>query len=189
MQAPCLCRGRLCTCSHPARASNSVARWPAEPIEPTAKVVLSPLDFAYAISDLMSVIGRSLAIATDSGALAPADRHEVLLDPVRHLLHRHRCSDEGRGIEEQRIPVGRRLGDSIAADDAVAARPVLDDERLAHLVADLLRERPARLSRVAPGGNGMTIRTGRLGRPWLIALLMASDATTTSRDAEMQSAS
>jgi hypothetical protein len=33
-------------------------------------VVLSPFAFAYAISDLMSVTGRSLAMATDSGALA-----------------------------------------------------------------------------------------------------------------------
>jgi hypothetical protein len=30
----------------PARLSSSVARWPAEPIEPTAKVVLSPLALA-----------------------------------------------------------------------------------------------------------------------------------------------
>jgi len=54
----------------PARFSSSVARCPAEPIEPTANVVLSPFAFAYAMSDLMSVTGRSFAIATESGAFA-----------------------------------------------------------------------------------------------------------------------
>ena len=54
----------------PARFSISVARWPADPIEPTANVVLSPFAFAYASSVLKSVTGRSFAIATDSGAYA-----------------------------------------------------------------------------------------------------------------------
>ena len=100
----------------------------------------------------MSVTGRSLAIATDSGALATsAIGVKSLTIAVGHLLHRHRRGDEGRGVEQQRVSVGRRLGDGVAADDAVAARPVLDDERLPHLLGKLLRERAAQSVERAAG--------------------------------------
>ena len=54
----------------PARRSSSVDRWPAEPIEPMAKVSLPGLALAYAISPFTSVTGRFLLTATASGALA-----------------------------------------------------------------------------------------------------------------------
>ena len=63
----------------PARLSSSVERWPAEPIEPTAKVILPGLAFAYAISDLMSVTGRFLLIGDRQRRLGhQRDRREVL---------------------------------------------------------------------------------------------------------------
>jgi hypothetical protein len=39
-------------------------------MEPTAKVILPGFALAYAMSDLTSVIGRFLLMATDSGAFA-----------------------------------------------------------------------------------------------------------------------
>ena len=141
-----------------------MARWPAEPIEPTAKVVLSPLDFAYAISDLMSVTGRSLAIATDSGALATSEI----------------------GTKSFSIPYGTSfivIG-AVTKVEALKSSVYPSGGALATTSPPMMPLPPGRFSTtngwpiwsptfcasarpsassVPPGGNGMTIRTGRLG--------------------------
>ena len=62
------------------------------------------------------------------------DRREVLLRVVRQALVDERIDHEARGIDEQRVTVGRRLRDDLRADDAVRARLVLDHEGLAELL-------------------------------------------------------
>src|SRR4026208_871546 len=130
----------------PAACSRrTVHKWPAEPIEPTAKFSGPGVGLAAATRPLTSVAPTLLPIAIDSGAcatkltgaksvcplsgtafivlgagakvvLAPqADRSEVGLHLVRHRLHRHRRGDEGAGVEQQRVAVGARLRDGVAA--------------------------------------------------------------------------
>ena len=61
---------------------------------------------------------------------------------VRQLRVQARVDGERTAIGQQdRVAVGRGLRDRIDAHDAVRARLVLDDDRLAHLLAHLLRER------------------------------------------------
>ena len=67
-------------------------------------------------------------------------------------------------LNEQRVAVGRRLRHGVGADNAVAAGPVFDDERLA--LSGRQASAPSRdQARRAcpPGGNGMITRTARLG--------------------------
>src|SRR5207245_1318641 len=64
-------------------------------------------------------------------------RDEVLLRVVRQALVHRRVDDEARGIDEQRVAVGRRLRHDLRADDAVRAGLVLDDEGLAELLLEL----------------------------------------------------
>ncbi len=68
---------------------------------------------------------------------------EILRDVVGHGLERHRRRGVRGGAEQQRVAVGRRLGDGVAADHAAAAGLVVHDEGLAHLLAELLRKHAA----------------------------------------------
>ena len=83
-----------------------------------------------------------------------ADGHEVGLHLVGHRLHRHRRGDEGAGVEQQRVAVGRGLGHRVAADHAVAAGLVVDDEGVAELLTQALRQHAAHLVQRAAGREG-----------------------------------
>src|SRR6185312_7379058 len=50
---------------------------------------------------------------------------------------------EGRRRNQQRVPVGRRRGDVLGADQTARAAPVLDDHRLPQLLAHFLANGPA----------------------------------------------
>ena len=43
--------------------------------------------------------------------------------------------------EEERVAVGRRLGGELGADRAAGAGPIVDDDRLAEIGPELLRDR------------------------------------------------
>ena len=66
------------------------------------------------------------------------DRHEVLVGIERHLRHQRGRRDEIAGGDQDRVAVGRRLGDGIGAERAARARAVLDHHRLAERLAELL---------------------------------------------------
>ena len=73
------------------------------------------------------------------------DGNERGLDVERHLRIEELIGREDAGRRhQQRVAVGRSLGDRIGADIAARARAVLDDDRLAerlrHLVADRARQ-------------------------------------------------
>ncbi len=97
------------------------------------------------------------------------DRREVLDRVVGHLRIQRRI-DRLRAdrSHQQRVAVGRRLGDEIGAQVAAGAGLVLDDEALAEGLGELGRERAGEdVGRAAPGLKGTTMRTGLLGHaPW-----------------------
>ena len=96
------------------------------------------------------------------------DRHEVLDRVVRHLRIERRV-DRLRAdrSHQQRVAVGRRLGDEVGAEVAAGAGLVLDDEGLAEGLAELGRERARQDVGRAAGANGTTMRTGLVGQaPW-----------------------
>src|SRR5213079_1507345 len=92
------------------------------------------------------------------------DRREVLQRVVAELLVQvrihHVAADAG---EEKRVAVGRRLRRELRADRAAGAGPVVDDDRLAKLRADLLRDR-ARHGVVAAAGREGDDQVDRLRR-------------------------
>ena len=149
-----------------ARRSSSVDRWPAEPVEPIAKVSLPGFAFACAIRLLMSVTGRSLLIGDGQRRLRhQRDRREVLDDVVGRGLHRHRRrSSNVDGVEQQRVAVGRRL---LHRDRRRSCRCRRAGSRRRRSGPSARRaSAPAcgpTTSSVPPGGNGMMMRH-RLGR-------------------------
>src|SRR6266496_3815535 len=70
------------------------------------------------------------------------DRGEVLARVERQRLVERHVDRVGRRRDEERVAVGRRLGDEIGADVAARAGAVLDDDRLAERLAQSRRERP-----------------------------------------------
>ena len=77
------------------------------------------------------------------------DRHEILLRAVGELFVQALVGGEDAVVaHQQRVAVGRRMGDRIGRDIAAGAGPVLDDERhaeqLLHLLADDAGEHVAR---------------------------------------------
>ena len=92
------------------------------------------------------------------------DRDERGLRVERHLGVEERIGGEDAGRRhQQRVAVGRGLGDRTRAGVAAGAGAVLDHDRLAerfrHLVADRARQHIGD----PPAGNGAIIRTGRFG--------------------------
>ena len=78
----------------------------------------------------------------------------------------------GEGTDQQRVAVGRRLGDRIVADRAAGARPVVDHDGLAERLLQLGRDQPRRgvgaaARRIgndyAYGLRGELLRQGRRG--------------------------
>ena len=69
------------------------------------------------------------------------DRREILDVVVRHLRVQARVDRvRAHGAHFQRVAVGRGLGDQLRADVAAGAGPVVDDDRLAPCVGELLRD-------------------------------------------------
>jgi len=91
---------------------------------------------------------------------------------VVHLVQRV-ALNETAGIENDRIAVGLRLGDVVVRDRAVGAGLVIDEDRRAHLLRELLSEPAARQLDSAAGreadhhANGLVrvslLRAKRLG--------------------------
>ena len=73
-----------------------------------------------------------------------ADRREALDRVIGELGVEARIDHEGRfRADEQRVAVGRRLGDVFGGDLVVGARPVLDDRLLAPGFGEALRQHAA----------------------------------------------
>jgi hypothetical protein len=70
------------------------------------------------------------------------DRDEVVHEDVVQVLIERIVDGVDRVRHEQRVTVGRRMRRHLGADIVAAARPVLDKERLAELVAEILRHQP-----------------------------------------------
>jgi hypothetical protein len=58
------------------------------------------------------------------------------------------------GGHQQRVPIGRRLRDSLRADHGIGAGPVVDDHGLPHQPAHVLAEQPRCDVVAAAGGEG-----------------------------------
>ena len=65
--------------------------------------------------------------------------------------------------EQQRVAVGRGVGDRRRAGGAAGAAAVLDHDRLPERFAQRSRISRAMASVEAPGGNGTTMVIGRFG--------------------------
>ena len=66
--------------------------------------------------------------------------------------------------KQDRVPVGLGLPDRLRGDLGIGAGPVLHDHRLAEPLGHLRSDGVApRISMPPPGGNPITMRTGRLG--------------------------
>ena len=93
------------------------------------------------------------------------DRREIGDEVVVEVLVQHRVDRIDRIGHEQRVAVGRRVCGEFAADVVVAAGAIFDDERLAELRRQPLRDQPrgdiGRTSR--GGGDDDTDRTNRIG--------------------------
>jgi hypothetical protein len=72
------------------------------------------------------------------------DRRKILERIVGELAVEERIHDE-RAVDrhQQRVAIGRGLGDGLGADDGVGARPVVDDDLLAQIFAHLLAHEAA----------------------------------------------
>ena len=58
--------------------------------------------------------------------------HEITVDVEREVRHKCRIDAEvAAGAEEECVAVARRLGDHLHAHDAIGARTIVDDDRLA----------------------------------------------------------
>ena len=69
-----------------------------------------------------------------------------------------------RGRQQQRVAVGRGLGDGVGADDAAgAAGAVLDDEVLPTVSLSFCTRMRATPSTEPPAGNGTTTADGARG--------------------------
>jgi hypothetical protein len=68
------------------------------------------------------------------------DRRQVLERIVRQRLQAGQDGDGGVAGPEQRVTVGRRLGDAVGADGAGVAGDVLDHDRLAPRLGELVGE-------------------------------------------------
>ena len=88
------------------------------------------------------------------GLRRQGDRREVVQRVVGQalvevLVHHQRRVD----CHEQGVAIGRRFGGRLRADDGVGARPVLDHDRLAPVLAHLLADHPRHDVRRTAGGK------------------------------------
>ena len=67
---------------------------------------------------------------------------EILLRIVFDLLVQDRLDHESRACEQQRVAIGRRDRGRLGANRRAAAGLVVDDDRLAKLALQLLRQQP-----------------------------------------------
>ena len=92
------------------------------------------------------------------------DERRVLLHVVRQLGERERRNRERRAaVEAERVAVGRRLQRAVDAEHAADAADVLDDHRLAELLAQPVRQPAPENIRRAAGREGHD-HLHRLGR-------------------------
>ena len=100
------------------------------------------------------------------------DGREILLSVERQAFVKRRRDRGAGGVLQDRVAVGRGLGDRIGAKDAAGAGFVFDDHRLADLLRQLHAheagqhvDRAARRERhdQADGAVGIALRRGRFG--------------------------
>ena len=94
-------------------------------------------------------LASAISSATEVGVeLRARHQHQLRGDDLRHRdevpdhVERQRAVDRRAdrlavGVLQDRVAVGRRLGDRVGRDVAGGARPVLDDHRLAERLGDL----------------------------------------------------
>ncbi|MNT78146.1 hypothetical protein D3C72_2173540 [compost metagenome] len=80
------------------------------------------------------------------------DRREVLFYVIGLRAHEHRCGHEGRCLHEQGISVWRRGRHKLAAERSAGTRPVIDNEFLAEIFAQALRNNPCDSVHRSAGG-------------------------------------
>ena len=102
--------------------------------------------FLGVVDELLEVADRHVLGGEEEERHPGADRHrDEVVERVPRALHVHqrrRGGAERDVAEQQRVPVGRRLGDLIGADRSAAAAHVLDHERLSHRFGEALRDQP-----------------------------------------------
>ena len=119
--------------------------WEALPVPPEAMLTLPGLALAQATNSGTVLAGLSTFTSITSGKRADhRDRHDVADEIEAEVLvergvGRHRLRDQ-----QQRVAVRLRARDRLDAEIGAGARPVLDDEGLAHVVRQPLRRSDAR---------------------------------------------
>jgi hypothetical protein len=83
------------------------------------------------------------------------DRGKILDRVIREFLQTGSDRKADRG-DEQRVPVGRGLGDGVGADRAAAAGTIVDDDGVAPASEKRCAIRRPILSVVPPATNGTT---------------------------------
>ncbi len=156
---------------------------------------LSGFALASSINSFTEFTGTlMLASSTEGTSATWRDRLEVLEWIVAELGIEERVHHQGAvDGEQKRVAVGLGLGDRLRADDGVGARPVVDDdllaEVLAHLLADQAAEhvgRTARRERHDQGdrAGGVGLRRARVGqRPqWRVRQSMQTTSSWSPPD-------
>jgi len=90
--------------------------------------------FLREIDELAEAAGRDVAMHGERKmtGIERGDESEVLVRVVRQFFVQGlRLHDRRRDGKQERVAVGGRFGDGVAADEAARARPVLDQDRLA----------------------------------------------------------
>ena len=82
------------------------------------------------------------------------DRREVAHDVEIEFRIKRRADRVRNRAEEQRVTVGRRLGDDLGADGAAGTRTVIDDQLLAESLAEFLAENARQRLGAAAGREG-----------------------------------
>ncbi|MPN37740.1 hypothetical protein SDC9_185261 [bioreactor metagenome] len=98
------------------------------------------------------------------------DGHQIHERVVRHALVQALVHRDGTyGIHDQRVAIGRGAHHGFGADVATATGLVVDDERLAQLVAQLLRHGACQQIGRATSGEGDHDLDG-FGRPLVLSV-------------------
>ena len=109
---------------------------PAEP-----NVMLPGRAFASAIELLDGLCGDRRMHRQHIGRQhSQRNRREIAQRIVRQLRVHARIDRQRRQAHQQRVAVGRRLGDDVVADDGAGAGAVIDHHLLAELLGEFLRD-------------------------------------------------